>query len=191
MSFREEVNFFSTPIPHQLEDRIIPQLPGQNLAAIREITSRVPDAELQPLVSLLDRNLPLRFNSHLQPSNARKSPIEFRKHYDYWLELRDRLWVGMILLEYSTYWSVLPREHPHRRETALALHKMKLLSQSITCALWYMEGVAEANLLDLDFKEIVSNRHKGYGPDHPFTLIDPYVNPTKLRIYLDLYPRIG
>lgn len=62
MSFREVVNFFSTPIPHQLVDRIIPQLPGQNFAAIQEIASRVPDAELQPLVSLLGQDLPLRFN---------------------------------------------------------------------------------------------------------------------------------
>lgn len=51
-----------------------------------------------------------------------------------------------------------------------------------------MEEMAEANLLDLDFAEIALNRHKGYGSDHPFTLIDPYLNPTKLRIYLDLYP---
>jgi len=54
-----------------------------------------------------------------------------------------------------------------------------------------MERVAEANILDLNFKEILSNRHKSYGPDHPFTLIDPYVNPTKLRIYLDLYPGLN
>ena len=50
-----------------------------------------------------------------------------------------------------------------------------------------MEEMAEANL-HLNFKDIISNRHKGYGSDHPITLIDPYVNPTKLRIYLDLYP---
>jgi hypothetical protein len=154
MSFHEVVNFFSTPIPHELEDQIISQLPVQSFAAIQEITSQAPDARLQPLVSLLGRNLFLRFNSHLQPSNAEKSPIEFQEHFDYWLELQDLLWVGLILLEYLTYLLVLPREHPYRRETAIALHKLKLLLQSITCALWYMEGIAKANLLDLNFKEI-------------------------------------
>jgi len=70
----------------------------------------------------------------------------------------------------------------------MALHKLKLLSQSITRGLWYMEEIADENHFDLDFEEIVSNRHKGYGSEHLFTLIDPYLDPTKLCIYLELYP---
>ena len=69
----------------------------------------------------------------------------------------------------------------------VALHELKLLSQSITCVLWYMEEMAKVNL-HVNFKDIISNCPKGYGSDHPITLIDPYVNSTKLCIYLDLYP---
>ena len=61
MSFREPINFFSIPVLHQIADHIIPQLPGQDFAAIWEIASWVPDAKLRLLVGFLYQNLPLEF----------------------------------------------------------------------------------------------------------------------------------
>ena len=53
-----------------------------------------------------------------------------------------------------------------------------------------MEEMAEDKHPNLNVEEIVSNRHKRYTSDydHPFTLIGPYVDRTKLCVYLDLYP---
>ena len=37
-------------------------------------------------------------------------------------------------------------------------------------------------------EELTANRHKYYGPDHPWTWIRPYLDPAKLHVYLDCYP---
>ena len=96
----------------------------------------------------------------------------------------------MILVEYSAYKSILLQEYTHRSELVRAVHELKLLSQRITYALGDMEEMAKDKHPNLNLEEFVLNRHKSYASDHdhPFTLIDPYVNHIKLRIYLDLYP---
>lgn len=40
-------------------------------------------------------------------------------------------------------------------------------------------------------EELATSRHKFYGPDHPWAWIRPYLDPTKLRIYLDCYPGLS
>ena len=53
-----------------------------------------------------------------------------------------------------------------------------------------MEDATENNTA-LGLRDIVLDCHKAYGRDHPYHLIRPFLNPTKLRIYFDWFPGLS
>jgi hypothetical protein len=112
----------------------------------------------------------------------------FVKEYCVRLELRDLIWIEMILAERQLCKLSPLQCGPNLRKLGEAVHALKLLSLYITYALDYFEGVAETNHPQLKLEDIAKSRHKSYGENHPFTLIRPYLDPAMLHIYLDLFP---
>jgi len=116
------------------------------------------------------------------------SPAALAKEYQVGLELRDLIWIEMILVERKLYRSFALKDGTNPRGLREAVHALKALSLRIAYGLEYFEDLARANHYKLDFEGIIKSRHKSYHETHPFTLIRPYLNPAMLHIYLDLYP---
>jgi hypothetical protein len=112
----------------------------------------------------------------------------FVKEYCVRLELRDLIWIEMILAERQLCKFSAHQYGLNPQGLGEAVHALKLLSLYITYALDYFEAVATAHHPQLDLEGITKNRHKSYGETHPFTLIRPYLDPAMLHIYLDLFP---
>lgn len=72
----------------------------------------------------------------------------------------------------------------------MLINTLNQLSVRISRGLEYMEE-AIGKPSPLDFKKIVQDRHKEYGCDHPYRLIRPFLNPTKLHTYFDQFPGLS
>ena len=118
-----------------------------------------------------------------------RCPVKLETLYRSLLDLRDRTLIGLILAEHSAYLCSLHRPHERKRAWEKVIHGFKLHTHHITHALEHVKRGAQANGYCVDLEEIASRRHKSYGENHPVTLIRPYLNLERLRVYyLDLYP---
>jgi hypothetical protein len=104
------------------------------------------------------------------------------------LEWRDLFWTELILAEYAAHRSTLRGQSLRAQGCVKAIHSLKLAALRISYALAYMEHMAHVHKIRVDPKEMSANRHKYYGPGHPFTLLYPYLDPEKVYVYYDAYP---
>lgn len=76
----------------------------------------------------------------------------------------------------------------NRKQCDMLIKALNLLSFRISRGLEYMEGDAMKNHTPVDFEGVVLDRHAEYGRDHPYRLIRPFLDPTRLHIYFDSFP---
>ena len=118
------------------------------------------------------------------------------------MEVRDLVWIELILVEYAGSTVQVALETARHKPPSFSREKiaqfnraraLKLdlaaVSKDVSILLRNLELCAQRRGFSREkFEEIVANRHKRYGPDHPWTWIRPYLDPAKLHVYLDCYP---
>ena len=121
------------------------------------------------------------------------------------MEVRDLIWIKLILVENAGYTAQVDLETARFKPRSFYTEKidqfnrartskleLAALSKGVSIILRNLELCARRwGFPHEKFGELLANRHKCYGPDHPWTWIRPYLDPAQLHVYLGCYPGLN
>ena len=119
---------------------------------------------------------------------------EFETVCRHWLEMRDFVWIELILIEFSGHFSLLRKDKLQYDYTKLICSDLAKLSQWLTMAISYLKSEAlQAGVTSEKIRSIFHNCHLVYNHNksHPWSLLHDYLDPVKLHVYLELYPGLN